>query len=596
MSLSKLRQRIGKGSDRIDLSAKQAGQILVVFALMLTVLIGLVGIAIDVTYAWRNGFQIQRAADAAAMAGVVYLPGDTATGSTKAKNIASANGYSTGVTATQAVIGGVLDPRKMDVTITADVPTFFVNLFGVNHWTISRSARAAYILPVPMGSPLSYMGVGCFVLSNGASPYTTKQTTPAPPTCSTTGTGQSGVTPDNSAFNGSNSLGSLGAFGAAITRGGNAGNGDAYLTQFNKQTPNGGLTNNVLYDPKGYFYTVTLPAGGSIQLFDPGFCAMGSNGSGSSWGTGDHWIDGNNTGPGHEVSTFYYVLDTKGTPMIPSNWQYLHGFDKSYLANMGYDSANGSNPNNNATKDCDPTWHNKWVTLASGLGAGTYEVQVSTSDPSSSLTNASTNAENMFAIQAIGGTDASGNGPTVYGYDKMAVYNNLMANNVLQQFYLAKVDAVTGAGKTLTIDLFDVGDSTAGTIQILSPAGPSGTQVIVSKFQYTTFNYDASSPPKRVGPPGNCNSSKSDACSDPAASQITVAKAGVGSSFDNTWIEITVPLVALNAGGTASGGVYGSGGLWQGGWWQVQYNVSAGNDTTTWSVNVNGNPVHLLPM
>src|SRR5450759_4382506 len=106
-------------------------------------------------------------------------------------------------------------------------------------------------------------------------------------------------------------------------------------------------------------------------------------------------------------------------------------------------------------------------------------------------------------------------------------------------------------------DRFDVGDSTAGTIQILSPAGPSGTQVIVSIFQYTTFNYDASSPPKRVGPPGNCNSAKSDACSRPAASKITVAVSGTGSSFNNTWIEITIPLVALNASGTASGGVYG---------------------------------------
>jgi hypothetical protein len=599
MSLSKLRQRIGKGPDRIDLTAKQAGQILVVFALMLTVLIGLVGIAIDVTYAWRNGIQIQRAADAAAMAGVVYLPGDIQTGSTKAKNIAAANGYSTAsgatVTPTQSVIGGVLDPRKMDVTITADVPTFFVNLFGVNHWTISRSARAAYVLPVPMGSPLSYLGVGCFVLSNGSSPYTTKQTSPAPPTCSTTGTGQSGITRLGTTADGGTSLGSLGAFGAVITRGGNQENGDAYLPANNTSWTVNTAGKNTLYDPKGYFYTVTLPAAGSsIQLFDPGFCAMGGNGSNSSWGTGDHWIG--TPGTGHEVSTFYYVLDTNGTPMIPSNWQYLHSFDKSYLANNGFDAANGANPGN-ATSGCDATWHNKWVTLASGLGPGTYEVEVSTTDPNSAAVNANTNAENMFAIQAVGGNDAFGNGPTVFGYDKMCVYNNLMANNVLQQFYLAKVDAVTGAGKTLTIDLFDVGDSTAGTIQILSPAGPNGTQVLVSSFQYTTFNYDASSPPKRVGPPGNCNSSKSDACQDPAASKIVVAASG-GSSFNNTWIEITVPLVALNAGGTASGGVYGSGsgGLWQGGWWQVQYNVSAGNDTTTWSVNVNGNPVHLLPM
>lgn len=594
MSLAKIHIHVGSGPDALDLNGKQVGQIVVIFALMLTTLIGLVGFAIDVTYAWRNGLQIQRAADAAALAGVVYLPGDMTTGSNKAKTIAAANGYPSGVTATQSIIGGVIDPRKMDVSITASVPTFFVGLFGINQWTITKTARAAYVLPVPMGSPLSYMGVGCFVLSNGSSPFTTKQTSPAPPTCSTTGNGQSGIT--TAGTSGGTSLGSLGAFGAVITRGGNQENGDAFLPANN--TPGTGWTVgtggvNTLRDPNGYFYTVTLPAAGSsIQLFDPGFCAMGGNGSNSSWGTGDHWIGP--SGTGHEVSTFYYVLNTNDTPMIPSNWQYMHSFDKSYLANNGFDPANGANPGS-ATSGCDATWHNKWVTLASGLGPGTYEVEVSTTDPNNAAVNANTNAENMFAIQAVGGTDASGNGPTVFGYDKMCVYNNLMANNVLQQFYLAKVDAVTGAGKTLTIDLFDVGDSTAGTIQILSPAGPSGTQVKVSSFQYTTFSYDASSPPNRVGPPGNCNSSKSDACSDSAASQIIVAAAG-GSSFNNTWIEITVPLVALNGSGTPSGGAYGSGSLWQGGWWQVQYNVSAGNDTTTWSVNVNGNPVHLLPI
>jgi hypothetical protein len=593
MSLPKICIPLGKGRDPIDLTAKQAGQIIVIFALMLTVLIGLVGIAIDVTYAWRNGLQVQRAADAAAMAGVVYYPGDTATGESKAKKIAAANGYSgSGVVAAPSVIGGVIDPRKMDVTITASVPTFFVRLFGINTWTISRSARAAYVLPVPMGSPLSYMGVGCFVLSNGSSPYTTKQTTPPPPTCSTTGTGQSGIT--TLGTSGGSSLGSLGAFGAVISKGGNQENGDAYLPANNTPGKGWGVGTggvNSIYDKNGYFYTVTLPAGGGIQLFDPGFCAMGANGANSSWGTGDHWIG--TSGTGHEMSTFYSVWDTHDTPMIPSNWQPT-GAALSYLANNGYDSANGSAPAG-ATKDCDPLWHNKWVTLASSLPKGTYEVQVTTSDPGNAATNANTNAENMFAIQATGGTDALGNGPTVFGYDKMCVYNNLMASGVLQQFYLAKVDAVTGAGKSLTIDLFDVGDSTAGTIQILSPAGPGGSQVQVKSFQYSTFSYDTSSPPKRVGPPGNCVAGTSDACSDPAASQIVVA-AGGSSSFNNTWIEITIPLLSLKADGTPSGAAYGASSMWQGGWWQVQYNVSAGNDTTTWSVNVNGNPVHLLPI
>ena len=33
--------------------------------------------------------------------------------------------------------------------------------------------------------------------------------------------------------------------------------------------------------------------------------------------------------------------------------------------------------------------------------------------------------------------------------------------------------------------------------------------------------------------------------------------------------------------------------LWNSGWWQVEYNVSSGNDTTTWQVQVRGKPVHL---
>ena len=76
------------------------------------------------------------------------------------------------------------------------------------------------------------------------------------------------------------------------------------------------------------------------------------------------------------------------------------------------------------------------------------------------------------------------------------------------------------------------------------------------------------------------------ACSGSGRSKITVANGSNQSSFNNTWIEITIPL----------GTTYGASGLWQGGWWQVQYNVTAGNDTTTWSVNVRGNPVHLVPV
>ena len=44
---------------------------------------------------------------------------------------------------------------------------------------------------------------------------------------------------------------------------------------------------------------------------------------------------------------------------------------------------------------------------------------------------------------------------------------------------------------------------------------------------------------------------------------------------------------------------YGSGGLTppgetQAGWWKIEYQVSGGNDTTTWQVGIRGSPVHLV--
>ena len=44
---------------------------------------------------------------------------------------------------------------------------------------------------------------------------------------------------------------------------------------------------------------------------------------------------------------------------------------------------------------------------------------------------------------------------------------------------------------------------------------------------------------------------------------------------------------------------YGSSGLTppgetQAGWWKIEYQVSGGNDTTTWQVAIRGSPVHLV--
>ena len=47
---------------------------------------------------------------------------------------------------------------QMDTTVSAPVPTFFMRLFGINTLQATRSAKAEYALPLPMGSPLNYFG------------------------------------------------------------------------------------------------------------------------------------------------------------------------------------------------------------------------------------------------------------------------------------------------------------------------------------------------------------------------------------------------------------------------------------------------------
>ena len=689
--------------------ARSHGQVAVIFALSIVLFVALSAVVVDVAYYWVNTLQVQRAADSAALAGAVYLPGDTTTAYAEAQKSATRNGYTAGGSVTVVPVQDTDDPRQLDVTITAKVSTFFARVVGITSWPVTRTAKGVYVLPVPMGSPLAYYGVGDFwtnqtngtgvpssapsgTWSNrnngwttgssyatsatnnqqqvyktfnfagvtspqgvavsfdakvsgsgtckvkaavswdggstwGNTPLTTANLTTTDTSYSLGGVGDdwgsnhatwasadftntnfqiqltyvmggscgtlsvntiaaSAYTPVLSVTkDGATTLASQGGWGAIITRGGSQQNGDAFAPENNAGSPYSG--SNALYDADGYNYAVQLPSGGVVKVFDPGFCAMGGNPSGAgNMGAGDHWIAGN-TNP---VSTYYTLWNTNGKLGLPSAWgspvgtpTYTSGtlFEEqtaSDTSNLGPATSNGSD----SMTGCDAN-HNSWWTLPTGaLAGGTYVLQVSTTDPTDSSINASTNAENMFAIEAVGGGS-----PAVYGNGRMAVYNNLQPGVSQQKFFLAKIDRTTGAGKTALIDIFDPGDVPGNAVlKVFTPDGTGATQRQAS-FTYTT---DA-----------NCNKtaiangwSASDACaSSGSVTQITTAVGG-HSSFNNTWIHISIAMAST----------YGSdpAGLWappskptDPGWWQIQYETpGGGNDTTTWQVSVSGNPVHLL--
>ncbi len=136
------------------------GQVLVIFAGTFVILLLMAALVIDLAWLWTNSLRIQRAADAAALAGVVHLPDDLSGAYSAAYDAATRNGYINGapdvtVTPTQ----DAASQRRLDVQITAPVHTFFLKLIGMETIDISRRAKAEYVLPVPMGSPLNYYGV-----------------------------------------------------------------------------------------------------------------------------------------------------------------------------------------------------------------------------------------------------------------------------------------------------------------------------------------------------------------------------------------------------------------------------------------------------
>ena len=437
--------------------ARPRGQVLVIFAGAIIALIGIVAIVVDVSWYWANSLRVQRAADAAALAGAVYLPGNTTNAYSFARIEATKNGYTAGggtiVTPLQDTANGGTDPRQLDVTVSAPVGTFFMRIFGINTITATRTAKAIYVQPVPMGSPENYYGVYCL-------------TTPSDSNCD--------PTTDVPNASGLGTLASKGFWGAFQTTGDPHNEGDAF-TPYNDPLHPGSNTyggTNPDYDPAGYNYAVVVPSnGGSVYIFDPTFCPVGGG-----LGTGDHY----NHNPYYSVSSYYNLYDTNNTAFTTADDTLVAGsgtlFQQEFqLDNSGtYGTPAGpalgdTSADGKTAVDCaagaiaSPAvggyWHDKWWPIATGLAAGTYRVQIQSATVGA--VNWQAQAENDWSIEV---TDGVGNSPHVYGLGRMAGYNILPSG--VQAMYLAQIDQ-TAAGKTIEIDLFD-----PRCHRRCSPAGP----------------------------------------------------------------------------------------------------------------------------
>ena len=582
------------------------GQVLVMFVFAMFVMMGMVAMVIDVAWYWTNSLRVQRAADAAALAGVVYLPGDTPRAVTAAFAESTKNGYTntapsppaTCPTGTTCIYPSQdpANPRRMQVTISAPVTTFFMRVFGINSITARRNSEAEYVLPVPMGSPQNYYGVFGHLR------------TPSNPT-GTQMTLSDGSTPTNQGF-----------WGTMISQGATITNGDIFLAKYNYDPASPGTTPNSNYKPSTYYdYGIEMAAGstaGSVRIFDPVFCATDTTGG---FGTGDRWFNGN-TGA---TSAFYDLYDTSNTPYDLTDDVLVAtaraagdavGVSGTFFRRVRAADSTLFNPASNAPSgvptctraqpgsrrpipagtttagtSCHSNRAGPWpASMTQGNPAPRiYRLRTTSTDPASATDQDGANGHNSFSIEA----QATGTRPNVYGYGTMEAFSPLPQGQA-STFFLAQIPAVH-AGKTVAIDLWDPGDTgnLSANLEILQPV-TTGCPGASACWLPTQFSYTA----ERLGAGGSsCNSLTGNLVSS------VITNTGGTSRFNGCWLHITVKLAAgYNAPIPAAS-------QWPAdlpasargpGWWRIRYNVGSGSgnafDLTTWQVGIRGNPVHLI--
>ena len=405
----------------------EKGAILPFVALVLLLLLGLASFAVDLGWFYLNSTRIQRAAESSALAGVIHMPQAYLTkAEPTAIQVAATNGYVDGMDGASITVTDGLtwsEPNQLEVTISDTVDTFLLKALGLQSQTITRSAVAEYVPPLPLGSPASQFGNSCDPNETGC----------------------------NNQVN----------FWANIhgkytdTR-----MGDAYSSYCEDGTGSGnsGCNQNVSWrDPAtstrkgGYLYGIEATAGNpfSVQFLDIAFHnRSGGVDTNDNWRTGDRgceaWGDGS-AGCGQVVRTTLYAPDPSplnlndNIPLCVKDWA----------------------PRPQVLESAPYVWELPWCTQGAPVD-GVYVLQVEVLDPLDSSDPAGWSGLNRYSVKATGGA-------RLYGLGDMSLYNN--ATGTTSDFYMAEVSDIY-SGKTFVLELYDPGEANpGGWVEVKAPNG-----------------------------------------------------------------------------------------------------------------------------
>jgi Flp pilus assembly protein TadG len=617
-------RRLGSLAER---PSREAGYAAILTAVLVAsgFLFACAAISVDTSRWYDEQARIQKAADAAALAGVPFLPQDPASAFARAKEVAKRNGYDDASPDVEVKpkVGGL--PGELEVTVTSRLNNTFGGLIGVSSTTVIRTAKATYNGPAPMGSPCNTFGNEPDP-GNGAgspSPKGTAQGASPYPNCPRVPQYWATVEgPETGKLQGDRYQ----------TKGCEANSGSAPATGVDGCSGSGWGINDE-YDEFGYVFAIKVLPGHvnkavQIQLYDPVFAPVGQrcefltnrsnflddsspvnpytsnrdardrysrNGTNTAgFCPGDSFAGGGSgASPKRPVTTSFVLRqqvdsqdptrapvqnDTAGSPCI----RQFAGLNATFSPSANV-FKNDGNPD--YSDEFSKYFHN-WVPMCAftPTRSGDYYLQVRTNVSlgsgsgfersgnlaAAALTGSTTQGEgsNGFAIRAVT-QPAQEKDVAVSGYQHMPIFVN--ASTAAPIFNLIRV--LPGArGQTINFTYFDAGDAAAaGEVRVLPPLDATGS--------ITTTPF-----------PGNCRATGGSAGSGEVLTNCIAPfeKNSDGTSKNNGKSEtISIPIPADY---TCNFSTFG------GCWYRVQIGFGTGsvNDVTTWNAEIVGDPLRLI--
>lgn len=607
------------------------GYITVMFALLLIPLMAFAALGVDVGSWYSRGSQLQKAADAAALAGVVWMP-DLSTAKSVAVATLERNGVANGGNIQVNIHqGSVTNSLQVDVT-DSKVKAYFSGFF-LPPISITRSATAQYVLPVPLGSPQNFFGGDASKFPGSPSQNSVSFQDPANGTkpdsyqCAMAAAGQGTAPPVKNPSSGATPAGYYDANGKAFNGNPPGGPGNSakwawaspmwtwnYKTNGKQVTvnypicqwttsvagtpspfPSGqspGFWANIhgpysdshkgdAYTPlcynggdncstpdnfpdhrnTGYLYEVVAPPNPAgpitVSIFDAGYYPQ----SNETIGTADFKYG--STTANSNFGTTFQMYNADGTPLTVSDNPAMSASDCG-------GGAAGNTPNSGAwdlaMNDAQATFYDQWVslcTISNPVPNGIYLIRVNVHTIGGATVGA---GANRYALRAVASANPQ---PTISAYGDMSIYNNIAGGSA--DFYLARVDPIY-AGKVLDVSLYDPGEASGNAyMSVMDPTtGNAASSCRWTRTNPLTGNVEAS------GTASPC--------------KIQTATNGT-ANFNGKWLYVKINLNSSYSCTPAKAGGYSVGGCW----WGIHYQFDGtANDTTTWKVSVEGNPVHLI--